>query len=157
LFPKDTYKTMLAEDFTPAGIAQIRNEARAVATAVLQYRDQPPQPLKCLTILLAATRPPMSTTRTQRQPAGPQHQLRYVENLLDARYEDVGLGHFIQAEQPHLVARRTRQLLDLTTDPRAVHLLQSNEDAKAGRLDVHTSSAICVADFGHRQAVRRTK
>jgi pimeloyl-ACP methyl ester carboxylesterase len=114
LFPKDTYKTMLAEDFTPASIAQMRNENRAVLTAVRQYRDQPPRPPKCPTIVLAATRPPSSKKRARRQAEGHEHQRRYAENLPDGRYEDVDSGHFIQAEQPHLVAERTRQLLDLT-------------------------------------------
>jgi len=114
LFPKDTYKTMLAEDFTPASIAQMRNENRAVLTAVRHYRDQPPQPPKCPTILLAATRPPSSKKRALRQAEGREHQRRYAENLPDGRYEDVDSGHFIQAEQPPLVADRTHQLFDPT-------------------------------------------
>jgi pimeloyl-ACP methyl ester carboxylesterase len=114
LFPEDTYKTMLAEDFTPAGIAQARNEARAVATAVRRYRGQPPRPPTCPTILLAPTRPPKNATRSRRQAEGREHQRRYAENLPDGRYEEVDSGHFIQAEQPHIVADRTRQLLDLT-------------------------------------------
>jgi pimeloyl-ACP methyl ester carboxylesterase len=113
VFPNDTYKTMLAEDFTPASIVQMRNENRAVLAAIRQYRDQPPRPPKCPTILLAATRPPASTARGRRLAEGREHQRRYVESLPDGRYEDVDSAHFIQAEQPHLVADRTRQLLDL--------------------------------------------
>jgi pimeloyl-ACP methyl ester carboxylesterase len=64
--------------------------------------------------VLAATRPPSSKKRARRQAEGHEHQRRYAENLPDGRYEDVDSGHFIQAEQPHLVAERTRQLLDLT-------------------------------------------
>jgi pimeloyl-ACP methyl ester carboxylesterase len=114
LFPDDTYTTMLAEDFTPGGIAQSRSEAGAVATAVRRFRDQPPLPPKCPTILLSAARPPKNTTRAQRQAEGREHQRRYAENLPDGRYEEVDSGHFVQAEQPRLVADRTRQLLDLT-------------------------------------------
>lgn len=44
LFPEATYQTMLTENFTPASIAQMRNENRAVLTAVRHYRDQPPNP-----------------------------------------------------------------------------------------------------------------
>jgi pimeloyl-ACP methyl ester carboxylesterase len=44
LFPNATYQTILTEDFTPASIAQMRNENRAVLTAVRHYRDQPPTP-----------------------------------------------------------------------------------------------------------------
>ena len=92
----------------------MRNENRAVLTAVRHYRDQPPQPPKCPTILLAATRPPSSKKRALRQAEGREHQRRYAENLPDGRYEDVDSGHFIQAEQPPLVADRTHQLFDPT-------------------------------------------
>jgi pimeloyl-ACP methyl ester carboxylesterase len=73
-----------------------------------------PSPPKCPTILLSATRPPKNTTRAQRQAEGREHQRRYAENLPDGRYEEVDSGHFVQAEQPRLVADRTRQLLDPT-------------------------------------------
>ncbi|MFI6603612.1 alpha/beta fold hydrolase [Nonomuraea sp. NPDC050536] len=112
LFSKDTYETMLREDFTPAGVAQTSNENRAVLAAIRQYRDQPPRPPKCPTVLLAATRPPASTPRGRRLAEGREHQRRYVENLPDGRYEDVDSAHFIQAEQPHLVADTIRRLLD---------------------------------------------
>ncbi|WP_214318748.1 alpha/beta fold hydrolase [Nonomuraea sediminis] len=111
LYSKDTYETMVREDFTPAGVAQMRNENRAVLAAVRPYRDQPPHPPKCPTVLLAATRPPASTPRGRRLAEGREHQRRYAESLPDGRYEDVDSAHFIQAEQPHLVADRTRQLL----------------------------------------------
>jgi pimeloyl-ACP methyl ester carboxylesterase len=114
LFPKDTYKTMLAEDFTPASIAQMRNENRAVLAAIRHYRDQPPRPPKCPTIVLAASRPPSGKRRAQRQAEGHEHQRRYAQSLPDGRYEDVDSGHFIPAEHPQVVAERTRQLLDLT-------------------------------------------
>ncbi|GAA3618221.1 alpha/beta hydrolase [Nonomuraea rosea] len=111
LFSRDTYKTIVREDFTPAGVAQMRNENGAVLGAIRQYRIQPPRSPKCPTILLAATRPPASTPRGQRLAEGRVHQRGYVENLPDGHYEEVDSGHFIQAEQPHLVADRIRQLL----------------------------------------------
>jgi pimeloyl-ACP methyl ester carboxylesterase len=104
---------MLREDFTPASIAQMRNENRAVLTAIRQYRDQPPSLPKCPTILLAATRPPATTSRGRRLAEGREHQRRYAQSLPDGRYEEIDSAHFIQAEQPELVAGRTRQLLDL--------------------------------------------
>jgi pimeloyl-ACP methyl ester carboxylesterase len=112
LFPQDTYNAMLREDFTPASIAQMRNENRAVAPAIRQFRDQPPRGPKCPSIVLAATRPPTSATRARRRAEGREHQRRYADGLPDGRYEEVDSGHFIQAEQPHLVAERARQLLD---------------------------------------------
>jgi pimeloyl-ACP methyl ester carboxylesterase len=115
LFARDTYKTIVREDFTPAGVAQMRNENWAVLAAIREYRDQPPRPPKCPTILLAATRPPASTPRGQRLAEGRAHQRRYVESLPDGRHEDVDSAHFIQAEQPHLVADRIRQLLGRNT------------------------------------------
>lgn len=111
LYSKDTYETMVREDFTPAGVTQMRNENRAVLAAIRPYRDQPPRPPKCPTLLLAATRPPASTPRGRRLAEGREHQRRYVESLPDGHYEDVDSAHFIQAEQSHLVADRTRQLL----------------------------------------------
>ena len=56
LYSADTYQTMLAEDFTPAGTAQTRQETRAVAAAIPQFRAQPPELPSCPTIVLSATR-----------------------------------------------------------------------------------------------------
>jgi len=107
LFPRDTYEAMLAEDFTPAGIAQTRAEIRAVAAAIPRFRAQPPQPPKCPTVLLSATR----GGRERHRPAMREHQRRYVESLADGRFEAVGSAHLIMAEQPRLVADEARQLL----------------------------------------------
>src|SRR5215467_1898276 len=109
LFPQDTYHAMLAEDFVPAGIAQTRKEIRAVAAAIPQFRAQPPQPPRCPTILLSAARAPKRRVRLYA--AIREHQRRYAESLPDGRYDDVASAHFIQAEQPQLVAARTLQLL----------------------------------------------
>ncbi|MFI9325654.1 hypothetical protein ACIGXI_38555 [Kitasatospora aureofaciens] len=40
------------------------------------------------------------------------HQGRWADTLTDGRYEAVDSGHFIQAEQPALVADGVRELLD---------------------------------------------
>ncbi|MEU0572444.1 alpha/beta hydrolase [Nonomuraea sp. NPDC005983] len=109
LFSADTYQTMLAEDFTPAGISQTRQEIQAVAAAIPQFRAQPPQLPKCPTIVLSAAR--AAKGREHQNAAIREHQRRYAENLPDGRYEDVASGHFIQAEQPNLVADRIRRLL----------------------------------------------
>ncbi|MGI8333735.1 alpha/beta fold hydrolase [Actinomadura scrupuli] len=110
LFPDDTYRTMLAEDFTPAGIAQTRKEMKAVAAAIPAFRHRPPQTPKCPTIVLSATRPPK---RRERQHAGiVEHQSRLAAGLPDGRFEEADSAHLIQAERPQLIADRTRQLLD---------------------------------------------
>jgi pimeloyl-ACP methyl ester carboxylesterase len=109
-FPDDTYQTMLAEDFTPAGIAQTRKEMKAVAAAIPAFRHRPPQTPKCPAIVLSAARPPK---RRQRQRAGiGEHQSRLAAGLPDGRFEEADSAHFIQAEQPQLIADRTRRLLD---------------------------------------------
>lgn len=41
-----------------------------------------------------------------------EHQRRYAETLPDARFEVVDSSHFIQAEQPGIVADRAADLLD---------------------------------------------
>jgi pimeloyl-ACP methyl ester carboxylesterase len=108
LFPHDTYETMLAEDFTPAGIAQTRNEMQAVAAAIPRFRAQPPQPPNCPTILLSAAR---ASGLERARPALREHHRRYVESLPDGQVESVDSAHFVMAEQPQLVADRTQRLL----------------------------------------------
>ncbi len=101
VFTADTYATMLAEDFVPAGIAQTRNEIKAVAAAIPQFRTDPPTPPACPTILLSASRDDLA-----------EHQRRWVSGLPDGQFEHVDSGHFIQAEQPTLVADRIGRLLE---------------------------------------------
>ncbi|WP_226900519.1 alpha/beta fold hydrolase [Nonomuraea phyllanthi] len=113
LFPADTYRTMLAEDFTPAGTAQTRKEMRAVAAAIPQFRARPPQLPKCPTIVLSAAR--AARGRERQHAAIREHQRRYAGTLPDGRHEDVDSGHLIPAEQPHLVADRIRRLLGGTS------------------------------------------
>jgi hypothetical protein len=109
LFYADTYQTMLAEDFNPAGSSQTREEMQAVAAAIPQFRAQPPQLPKCPTIVLSAVR--AAKGRERQNAAAREHRRRYADSLPDGRYEDVASEHFIQAEQPQLVADRTLQLL----------------------------------------------
>lgn len=109
LFSADTYQTMLAEDFTPAGTSQTRKEIQAVAAAILQFRAQPPQLPKCPTIVLSAAR--AAKGRERPHAAIREHQRRYAGSLPDGRHEEVDSGHFIQAEQPRLVADRIGRLL----------------------------------------------
>jgi pimeloyl-ACP methyl ester carboxylesterase len=113
VFPRDTYKTMLAEDFTPRGIAQTRKEFKAVAVAIHQFRAEPPTPPACPTIVLSASRP---LRRGSDQQLIAEHQRRYVEALPNGRFEQVESSHFIQAEQPQIVADRIRELLHDTRD-----------------------------------------
>ncbi|MGA5820268.1 alpha/beta fold hydrolase [Kitasatospora sp. NPDC094028] len=109
VFPRDTYAAMLAEDFVPAGIAQTRREFRAVAEAVPRLRAHPPTPAACPAVLLSADRPRRGGERGH--PALQEHQRRLAAAMPHCRYERVDAGHFIQAEQPELVAARVRELL----------------------------------------------
>jgi pimeloyl-ACP methyl ester carboxylesterase len=108
LYPRDTYEAMLAEDFTPPGIAQTRAEIHAVAAAIPRFRAQPPQLPKCPTILLS---PDRASGRKHHLPAMREHQRRYIESLTDGHFESADSAHFIMAEQPQLVAGKARQLL----------------------------------------------
>jgi len=109
LFPADTYQTMLAEDFTPAGTAQTRHEMVAVAAAIPQFRAHPPQLPKCPTVVLSAAR--AARGRERQNAATREYQRRYAESLPDGRCESVDSAHLIQAEQPQLVAAWIKQLL----------------------------------------------
>ena len=113
LYSADTYQTMLAEDFTPAGISQTRQETQAVAAAIPQFRAQPPQLPKCPTTVLSVAR--AAKGRERQHAAIREHQRRYAGTLPDGRYEVVDSAHLIQAEQPQLLATRIRQLLQSAT------------------------------------------
>jgi pimeloyl-ACP methyl ester carboxylesterase len=110
LYSADTYQTMLAEEFSPAGISQTRQEMQAVAAAIPRFRAQPPELPKCPTIVLSAAR----GGRERQHAAIVEHQRRYAETVSGARYEVVDSGHLIMAEQPQLVVTRIRQLLQVT-------------------------------------------
>ncbi|MER0477709.1 alpha/beta hydrolase [Streptomyces sp. Edi2] len=109
LFPADTYETMLAEDFVPAGIAQTRREFKAVAAAIPQFRAEPPGRPTCPTVLLSASRPVKG--REKQHAVVAEHQRRWTETLPDGHFEEVDSGHLIQAEQPAIVADRVTHLL----------------------------------------------
>jgi pimeloyl-ACP methyl ester carboxylesterase len=109
LYSADTYRTMLAEDFTPAGTAQTRKEMRAVAAAIPRFRAAPPGPPTCPTIVLSAAR--AARGRERQNALTREHQRRYTDSLPDGCYESVDSGHLVQAEQPQLVAARIRRLL----------------------------------------------
>ncbi len=110
LFPGDTYQSMLAENFGPDGIAQTRGEMKAVAAAITEFRHQPPRLPACPTILLAAARPRKGRERQHADIR--EHQRRFADSLPGGRFEEVDSAHLIQAEQPQLIADRTRRLLD---------------------------------------------
>ncbi len=113
VFPADTYATMLAEDFVPAGIAQTRKEVKAVAAAIPRFRSEPPGLPECPTVLLSASRPEKGRDRQHAIIA--EHQRRWVQTLPDGRFEEADSGHFIQAEQPGIVADRVGHLLGRTS------------------------------------------
>lgn len=114
LFPAETYQTMVAENFVPAGVAQTREEARAVAAAIPAFRETPPRLPRCPTIVLSSARSPKG--REQQYDSIREHQRRYAERLPGGRFVSVDCGHFIQAERPELVAEHARALLDRTTE-----------------------------------------
>jgi pimeloyl-ACP methyl ester carboxylesterase len=109
LFPPDTYETMLAENLTPAGITQTRSEVRAVAAAIPRFRARPPGLPGCQVLVLSANHVPRGKAEIY---AGiREHQRRYAESLPDGSCEVIHSGHFIQAEQPQIVAAALRRLL----------------------------------------------
>ena len=115
LYPADTYQAMLAEDFTPAGIAQTRMEMQAVAAAVPQFRAQPPRIPECPTIVLSVAR--ADRGREHQLAANREHQRRYASSLPEGRYEVTDSAHLIQAEQPQLLAARIQELLQAAAGP----------------------------------------
>lgn len=110
VYPADTYAAMLAENVVPAGVAQTRKEIRAVAAAIPQFRAEPPALPACPVIVLSAGRPRKGRERQHADIAA--HQRQWAEALPDGRFEEADSGHFIQAEQPGIVAERAGQLID---------------------------------------------
>jgi pimeloyl-ACP methyl ester carboxylesterase len=108
LYCADTYQAMLAENVTPAGIAQTRQEMQAVAAAIPRFRDQPPRLPECPVIVLSVARDDRG--RERQLAANREHQRRYASSLPDGRYEVVDSAHLIQAEQPQLLATRIQEL-----------------------------------------------
>ncbi|WP_051166460.1 alpha/beta fold hydrolase [Amycolatopsis orientalis] len=115
LYADRTYRTMLAEDFTPTGIAQTRAEMRIVAEGIRQLRARPPRLPECPTIVLSAGR--AAKGRERQNAAIREHQRRYAQTLPAGRHETVDSAHFVHAEQPRLVAARIRGLLPAPGHP----------------------------------------
>jgi pimeloyl-ACP methyl ester carboxylesterase len=109
MFPADTYDTMLAEDFTPAGIAQTRRELKAFATGVREFRSRPPQPPECDVIVISATR--ANRLQARHHDTIREYQRRYAEQA-GGQFEDADSEHIVPAEQPGLVAAAVRRLAD---------------------------------------------
>jgi pimeloyl-ACP methyl ester carboxylesterase len=111
-YSPDTCRTILDEDFTPAGTAQTRKELRSVADAIRQFRLQPPKPPQCPVIVLAAGRPVRQRPHDIAFVASAQeHDRRYAESLPDGHFESVDSAHLMQAEQPQAIAAKVRELL----------------------------------------------
>ncbi|MFE9319667.1 alpha/beta fold hydrolase [Nocardia sp. NPDC052278] len=108
-FPADSYATMLAEDFTPAGLATTRHEITAVAAAIDEFRRRPPQPPKSGVIVISAIH--AARYQARNLDLMREYQRRYAEQV-GADYEDAVSGHIIPAEQPEQVAAAVRRLVN---------------------------------------------
>lgn len=107
MFPSGTYEAMLAEDFTPAGIAQTRRELKAFAAGVPEFRSWPPHPPGCDVIVISATR--ANRLQARNHDTIREYQRRYAEQA-GWRFEDADSEHIVPAEQPGLVAAAVRRL-----------------------------------------------
>ena len=107
MFPADTYATMLADDFSPGGIAQNRNEVHAVATGIAEFRSRPPQPPRCDIVLISAARADRMHARNHETIR--EYQRRWADQV-GARFEDADCEHIVPAEQPDQVAAAIRRL-----------------------------------------------
>lgn len=109
MFPADTYATMLAEDFTPAGLAQTRNEIRAVAQGVGEFRSRPPQlPPQCAVVVITPSR--ANHIQARNLDTLVEYERRYAQEI-GAQIEEADSEHIIPAEQPAQVAAAVRRLL----------------------------------------------
>ncbi|MFF0487595.1 alpha/beta hydrolase [Nocardia sp. NPDC004068] len=108
MFPADTYATMLAEDFTPAGIARTRHEVRAVAAALGEFRARPPRLPDCGVVVISARR--ANRFQSRNLATLREHQRRYAEQV-GGRFEDADSEHIIPAERPEQVAAAVRGLV----------------------------------------------
>ncbi|MEV0710320.1 alpha/beta hydrolase [Nocardia aurea] len=113
LFPTDTYATMLAEDFTPAGIARTRYEIAAVATAIDEFRGHPPQLPNSPVTVLSANRAARHQARNL--DVIREYHRHYAEQI-GARLEECDSEHIVPAEQPAQVAAAIRRLVNTAAD-----------------------------------------
>lgn len=109
MFPAGTYEAMLAEVFTPAGLAQTRRELKAFATGVKEFRSQPPQPPDCDVIVISATR--AGRLQARNHDTIREYQRRQAEQA-GWHFEDADSEHTVPAEQPGQVAAAIRRLAD---------------------------------------------
>ncbi|WP_458690263.1 alpha/beta fold hydrolase [Nocardia tengchongensis] len=107
MFPAPTYATMLAEDFTPAGFAQTRDELHAVAASITEFRTRPPRRPDTDVIVISAAHPTRFQTRSF--DAIHEYQRRYAEEI-GAVVEDADSTHLIPAERPAQIAAAVRRL-----------------------------------------------
>jgi pimeloyl-ACP methyl ester carboxylesterase len=108
LYAEDTYQAMLAEDFTPDGTAQTRQEIRAVTDGIGRFRAQPPPLPQCPAIMLSVTR--AARGRERQHALNREHQRQYAGTLPNGRYDVFESAHFLQAEQPQSLARCIEEL-----------------------------------------------
>jgi pimeloyl-ACP methyl ester carboxylesterase len=109
MFPPDTYGAMLAEDFTPAGVAQTRRELRAFATGVAEFRSRPPRPPECDVIVISATR--ANRFQARNLDIIRDYQRQYAEQV-GGQFEDADSEHIVPVERPGQVAAAIRRLAD---------------------------------------------
>jgi pimeloyl-ACP methyl ester carboxylesterase len=107
MFPAGTYDAMLAEDFSPAGVAQTRRELKAFAAGVREFRRRPPHPPDCDVTVISATR--ASRFQARNHATIRDYQRRHAEQV-GGRFEDADSEHIVPAEQPGQVAAAVRRL-----------------------------------------------
>lgn len=108
-FPADSYETMLAEDFTPAGLTTTRHEIAAVAAAIDEFRTRPPQPPESGVIVISAIHAARYQARNLELMR--EYQRRYAQQV-GADHEDADSGHIIPAERPEQIAAAVRRLIN---------------------------------------------
>lgn len=107
-FPADSYATMLAEDFTPAGLATTRHEIAAVAGAIDEFRRRPPEPPKSGVIVISAIH--AARYQARNLDVMREYQRRYAEQV-GGQFEDAVSEHIIPAERPEQVADAVRRMV----------------------------------------------
>lgn len=108
-FPADSYATMLAEDFTSAGLTTTRHEITAVAAAIDEFRRRPPEPPNSGVIVISAIH--AARYQARNLDLMREYQRRYAEQV-GAQFEDAVSEHIIPAERPEQVAAAVRRLID---------------------------------------------
>ncbi|NAZ83763.1 alpha/beta fold hydrolase [Kineococcus sp. R8] len=107
--PAATGEAMIAEDFTPASLAQARREHLALRDAVPSLRTAPPAPPTCPVIVLSAGHATKAAAPFRADVVA--HQRAYAESLPSGQFESLPAGHFLHVEQAPTVAAAIRELL----------------------------------------------